>query len=168
MMRPASKIQTEIDAFVAAEKTLEGSVEWGKGYGDCPVATYSIGIGGAVAEEGAKLDVLARNLAPLNFTIGLHFKDRQIARLDVGDTQHYNQGHLPKGLPSYAGRNHLHSWPLNRQFVAPDKVLKLHLAEPLPATIQTFEAAFRHFCGLHNIAQLPTILELPAKPDLFG
>lgn len=166
-MATASKVQTDIDAFVAAAKTLSGSIDWVRGYGDCTVGTYSISIGGLVTGEGAKLDIQVRNLSPPNYTIGLYFKDRQIARLDVGDTRHYNQGQLPDGLPSYAGRDHLHSWELNRQFVAPDKALKLHLAEPLPVSIQSFEAAFRHFCGLHNIGQLPTIPELPAKSDLF-
>lgn len=166
-MPPASKIQTDIDAFVGAAKTLSGTVDWARGYGDCTVGTYSISIDGAVAGEGAKLNIQVRALVPPNYTIGLYFKDRQIARLDVGDTAHYNQGQLPDGLPSYAGRDHLHSWGLNRQFAAPDKVLKLHLADPLPASIQSFEAAFRHFCGLHNIDQLPTIPTLPAKSDLF-
>ena len=143
-------IADTVDAFLLAEKELEGEQHWSPGNrSEERRITWPVLVEGELI--GAFLGLTAYPDEPKQrFTITLNLPPC-IWRLDMEPDYklHRNPYRQAEQLGGHkiAGPN-FNSWADNRHLATPARLPdKLTCARALPSTFKTFESAFRWFCG---------------------
>lgn len=106
----------------------------------------------------------------LRFTICLTYRDHNIWRLDFEPMNHIEVNPLLEdhdlSLATIIGP-HCHRWNENRLFATHDAIPeRLPFKTPLEK-VQTWEKAFRHFCGETNIEQPRRVPPWPPRERLL-
>lgn len=146
-------IRDVVDRFLVSKKVMAGTASWQPEHDDKAVR-WVVGLLAAGELSEFRLIVKAYPLSKdLKFRLILS-QVKAIWRLDFAhDIPHLNSLNKPNDLSlGPVSGSHFHSWIDNRRLSTvgflPDE---LHNARELPGNIQTFENAFRWFCGQTSI-----------------
>lgn len=160
-----------IDDMLAAQKTLGGLPNW-RAVGERGEhrQVIPLSIDGVSCGAHVELNAYPNIVDELRFRIMI-FAPKCIWRVDyVTDEQHVNPIDAPADAPQgMFWEPHYHSWADNRRFAThnslPDTLPIARVFEP---RIRQFDATFRWFCGMTNIAQPPPgLIDLPPRTRLL-
>ncbi len=163
-----SRFYVVVDDLWKASKTLVGQAGWTTGYGSTGARWLSpLAVDGVTTGMNLCVDSFPRASSP-DFHISLIY-ETSISRLDFSEIDRHNN-HAIKGVKTpptitlgWIYGPHLHSWDDNKVLVTSDAGPKyLEFATQLPDNVKTFDAAFRHFCGVANIIAASN--QVPALP----
>ena len=156
-MSGLSRFYVVVDDLWKATKMLVGQAGWTNGYATNGARWLSpLAVDGVTIGMNLCVDSFPRS-STLDFHISLIY-ETSICRLDFSEHDRHNNHAIrgirtPPNIPlGWVFGPHLHSWDDNKVLVNSNTGPKeLEFATPLPDNVKTFDAAFRHFCGVANI-----------------
>lgn len=164
-------IRTQVDALLAAEKTLVGEAEFQALEGDSRKQRWRkpCAINGEVTPLELEIQAYP-DCETLKFRAILVW-GRAICRLDYASNEaHVNSPNRPRDLEiGPLNDPHFHSWSDNRRFSTRVSLpTNLPNARLIPANVRTYDAALRWFCGeTRIILPSPDVPALPGRTTLL-
>ena len=154
-----------VEAFLQAEKTLEGIWRWSwetRGRVRC---IRPIAINGEIGDGSLEIHFYPREKPP-KFRISLILQ-RRVWGLDFDDDRkHTNSLNRASDAPATVFGPHYHSWDDNKRFATKVSLPKeFKNARELPKNVRHYEQALRWFCTQTRILIRNEDIIEPPKPD---